>query len=458
MNSARRSACQRRLQLVGGELRHFRQQRLGEVLADHRRHLQQPLLALRQPIDARRQHRLHGRRHLEPLDRRHQPVGAAGAFEMPRLDQRLRHLLGEERVAAGARVDRAGQPGEARVVAEEIRQQLGDRLAAERRQRDLPVPRLLHPLGAVLRPEVHEQQAAACRPARRPCARGTPRSRRRASGDPRSSSPSAAPRSTLWITWRIRPMSWRWRASGSSRGAGRCGSATPRKSKSSGSAAALLWSSSTMRPAIFSRALLVVVLDGDAEVSAEQLEDGQERDVAPVGDGAPFVDAHAAGAAAFEELEAQAALPGARLGHHAHHLPVARRRLLERVLERAQIRGAPDEARETAGPREVEARARGAEAGEAVDRVPARRRPSPGTRRDPRARSSRRPARPSPPSGSRSRARRALPCAARARRCGPAPCSPCAGRRRCVPTTTSPELMPMRVEKPTPCSRFTSVA
>ena len=36
----------------------------------------------------------------------------------------LRHLLGEERVAAGARVDRAGQRGDARVVAEEIRQQL----------------------------------------------------------------------------------------------------------------------------------------------------------------------------------------------------------------------------------------------------------------------------------------------------------------------------------------------
>ena len=71
---------QRRLQLVGGQLRHCRQQRLGEVLADHRRDLQQPLLALRQPIDARRQHRLHGRRHLEPLDRRHQPVGAARAL------------------------------------------------------------------------------------------------------------------------------------------------------------------------------------------------------------------------------------------------------------------------------------------------------------------------------------------------------------------------------------------
>jgi len=27
-----------------------------------------------------------------------------------------------------------------------------------------------------------------------------------------------------------------------------------------------------------------------------------------------------------------------------------------------------------------------------------------------------------------------------------------------VPTTTAPELIPMRVEKPTPCSRFTSVA
>ena len=46
-------------------------------------------------------------------------------------------------------------------------------------------------------------------------------------------------------------------------------------------------------------------------------------------DGAAFVDVHAAGAAAFEELEAQAALAGARLGDHADHLPVARGRLRE---------------------------------------------------------------------------------------------------------------------------------
>ena len=39
---------ERRLQLFGGKLRDLREQRLGEVLADHRRDLQQPLLALRE--------------------------------------------------------------------------------------------------------------------------------------------------------------------------------------------------------------------------------------------------------------------------------------------------------------------------------------------------------------------------------------------------------------------------
>jgi hypothetical protein len=121
-----------------------------------------------------------------------------------------------------------------------------------------------------------------------------------------------------------------------------------------------------MRPAIFARAA-VVVLQRDAEVGAEHLRHRQERNVASVSDRAPLVDARAARAAAFEELEAQPALAGARLRHHAHDLPVARRRLLQRVLQGADIRRAADEARQTARPREVEARARGADPGQAMD-------------------------------------------------------------------------------------------
>ena len=52
------------------ELDDPREHRLGELLADHRRRLQHRLLALREPVDARREDGLHGRRHRRLLDRR----------------------------------------------------------------------------------------------------------------------------------------------------------------------------------------------------------------------------------------------------------------------------------------------------------------------------------------------------------------------------------------------------
>ena len=58
-------------------LRDRRQQRVGHVLADHRGRLQQLLLLWRQPVDARRQDRLHRRRDLQRLHRPRQPVRSA---------------------------------------------------------------------------------------------------------------------------------------------------------------------------------------------------------------------------------------------------------------------------------------------------------------------------------------------------------------------------------------------
>ena len=81
------------------------------------------------------------------------------ALEVARFDQALHDLLDEERIAAGARMDVLGQAVRARVLAEEVGEQRADGVAAERRERDLPVIGFLHPVGAVLGAEVHEEEA-----------------------------------------------------------------------------------------------------------------------------------------------------------------------------------------------------------------------------------------------------------------------------------------------------------
>ncbi len=77
------------------------------------------------------------------------------------LDQRLDDLLGEERIPRGTRVDRRGQSAQARIVAEQVGEQLADRVRTERQQRELLVPRLLHPRGSVLGSEVDDQEPLA---------------------------------------------------------------------------------------------------------------------------------------------------------------------------------------------------------------------------------------------------------------------------------------------------------
>ena len=82
------------------------------MLLDHRRGLQQVLVPLRQAIDARGEHALDRRRHLERVDGRGQLVRPADAFEAASLDQRLDDFFDEERVAPRARVDTLGQRGQ----------------------------------------------------------------------------------------------------------------------------------------------------------------------------------------------------------------------------------------------------------------------------------------------------------------------------------------------------------
>src|SRR5205085_3158020 len=80
---------QRLAELRGVLLDDGGERRLVELASDHGGGLQHVLVALRQPIDARREDRVHGARHLEPVDWRDEAVRALAAPELPRLDQRL---------------------------------------------------------------------------------------------------------------------------------------------------------------------------------------------------------------------------------------------------------------------------------------------------------------------------------------------------------------------------------
>ena len=146
----------------------------------------------REPVDARREHRLDRGRDLDRLDRLRQPVAAALAHQRLRLHQRPHALLQEERVPALDQelLERL----ERRVVAEERLQQLAGALGRERIEPELAVVGLAAPAVLVLGPVVHEQQQAR-RAGSRPGYRAAPASRRRSSGDPRRSAGAAAPRS-----------------------------------------------------------------------------------------------------------------------------------------------------------------------------------------------------------------------------------------------------------------------
>jgi hypothetical protein len=71
------------------------------VASDDRGRLEQALVLRRQPVDASREHRLHGDRHMAFRQRPREPVGASGADEDLSLDQTADALLHEERVPFG---------------------------------------------------------------------------------------------------------------------------------------------------------------------------------------------------------------------------------------------------------------------------------------------------------------------------------------------------------------------
>ena len=103
------------------------------------------------------------------------------------------------------------------------------------------------------------------------------------------------------------------------------------------------------------------------EVGAQELEHGQQRHGFAVCLAGDLVDRHALRPPALCELVAEAALSDARLAHDADHLTLAGECLLQGALERMQLLGAPDEAREAARAGDVEPPARRADAGQLVD-------------------------------------------------------------------------------------------
>ena len=94
--------------LLTRQIRDARQDRLGDLLPDHRCGLQHLLLAFSEPVDPGRQHALHGRGDLERLHGRDEAVGRSLALELSGLDQAAYRLFREEGVAARSRIDDLG--------------------------------------------------------------------------------------------------------------------------------------------------------------------------------------------------------------------------------------------------------------------------------------------------------------------------------------------------------------
>ena len=100
--------------------------RLGKLLADHRRSLQHLFILVRQSVDAGGEHRLNRARNLESLDRGDESVVASVPGEVAGFDQRLHDLFGKEWIARGALVDRPGETLDADIVAQQVGEQVAN--------------------------------------------------------------------------------------------------------------------------------------------------------------------------------------------------------------------------------------------------------------------------------------------------------------------------------------------
>ena len=154
--------------------------------------------------------------------------------------------------------------------------------------------------------------------------------------------------------------------------------------------------------------------------------------------------------AALDEFRAQPALADAGLTDHAATRPVPSSERCQRRLERGHLVAPAHEARQPARTRDVQARSMGAQAlqleyccGLAT----------PLTCTSPRSRSAKYPStkRACTRDSRMLRLSASAPCVARGPPCGPARCSPCAGRRRSCRRRPRPSSCPCAKAKLSPC-------
>ena len=143
-----------------GQLRNGLEQGKGHLRANDGGRLEEAFLLRRQPVDARRQYRLHGGRHLDGGEGLCQTVGAWHTNQHARLDQGAHALLQEEGIPLRTRDQEAFERLQAGVVPQQgLEECLGTR-RGERVEPHLRIVRLTAPAVLVLRAVVDQQQEA----------------------------------------------------------------------------------------------------------------------------------------------------------------------------------------------------------------------------------------------------------------------------------------------------------
>ena len=270
------------------------------------------LVLRRQPVDARRQDRLHRRRHVDGLRGLHEPVRAALAREHPVVHEAPHALLEEERVALGPREEEPLEGLEAGVAPEQGLQQRGRTLRRERVQPELAVVGLPAPAVPVLRAVVDEEQEPGRRQALDQAVEHAPASRRRSSGGPRTRPGAAGPGSPAGGAASARRGSAAAAAGGSSASHRRSSTGTSRSARNAGSAGSRARSSveELARDLLPDGAGLVPVVD--LEVALEEVDHRQVGRGLAVRDRAGLEDQPAVGPVGVGDLPDEPRLPDAR--------------------------------------------------------------------------------------------------------------------------------------------------
>ena len=129
-------ALERRGEGGRGQVDHDAQQFDRHVPPDHGRGLEHVLVAVREPVDARREDGLNRLGQRDLLDRGGRLVGAALTPQDAMLDERPNHLLDEEWVAASPGLDPGAQGREPVVGSEPVAEQRPGVLGSEGRKRE----------------------------------------------------------------------------------------------------------------------------------------------------------------------------------------------------------------------------------------------------------------------------------------------------------------------------------